>query len=52
MFFHCGQSNALDAEAGERKVKDYGIVRPICRPRIASGKEIYVKKEKKDEKMK
>ena len=52
MLFHCGQSNALDAEAGERKVKDYGIVRPTCRPCIASRKEIYVRNEKKDEKMK
>ena len=38
--FHCGQSNALDAEACKRKLKDYGIVRPICGPCIASGKEI------------
>ena len=52
IFFHCGQSNALDAEARERKVKDYGIVRPICRPCITSGKEIYVRNAKKDEKMK
>ena len=52
MFFHCGRSNALDAETRERKVKDYGIVRPICRPCIASGKEIYVRNAKKDEKMK
>ena len=37
--FHCGWSNALDAEACKRKIKDYGIVHPICRPSIASGKK-------------
>ena len=45
--FHCGRSNALDAEARKRKLKDCGIVRPICKPCIASGKEISVTNAKK-----
>ena len=46
-YFHCGRSNALDAEACKRKLKDYGIVRPICQPCITSGKEISVRNAKK-----
>ena len=45
--FHCGRSNALDAEACKRKLKDYGIVHPICWSCIASGKEISVRNAKK-----
>ena len=31
----------------KRKLKDYGIVRPICQPYIASRKEISVRNAKK-----
>ena len=45
--FHYGPSNASDAEARKAKLKDYGIARPICRPCIASGKEISARNAKR-----